>query len=1039
MLKQVRHLVAFAGVAFACFTAALLSSAVVHAASLEKIEVGSHLGEPFYAEVPLKLEAGESVTRLFIEIAAPADYKIFEVYRDPVLSSIRADVASDKRGARVKLSSRTSIKAPFFNLVLKVRYGRVAHFKKFAVFLEPPKSIQTAAQKAPQPTVQAIEQTSVVDSASVADSSDTDSSSEAEASATTEADASFDGWARTDRYGPIVYGDMLSTVAARLRLDKRYKPSQVMAALFEKNKDKFDSENMNMLKAGSFLDVPTAAEVEQRSAKEAYTLFANHEKQWKELTQKPRYAAVAEAQRTRYSKRVSIGGQAKGAASAPVMAAVSPVTDLMTDQPVNVGDLPAEAVSTIADSSDNTAGTTADEKMAGASLDAQANPVLAELQAKNEALQQQLLANQKSVEAMNAKLDEVASAAAAASTARIEKLEVLLVRMQAELEKANRQTSSPQQGPDWIIWLLAALVIILLGTVAVLMRREPAHPADAAKVEETAESAAEAVAVTDEPVATQTPDEVEEQEEDVFDSISSFSDDLTDTDTAEMEAFDASLLDEDPNPNVDYLSEADVYIRYGMDDEALHQLNLALRLQPDHLEAHIKKAQLLRRTGSMAAFNEAKVDAGSILESSDLDQFNVALHEVATESDDEAVEPSVSEHPDKEDSSSDLLLAGAVGVAAGVMLADTDDDSGIDFDLSDVDVSDQQDEDAQEAAMEEMDWLHDDSFEAEPESPAGESPVQTESGDESDKSTDAGEAGVTQMFDNLMGEFSDDEQEVSLDSSDVATVESSQSDARAETSADELTLDLASGDATQELDNLLSEFTDQDESLEDDRDADAAIADRTLLIDDEMAGIEDLDHLLGDFSDDDEVFDFSAETSELDASVFEQAEEAVGRQVDDGDATLGATQHLDILMSEFSESPDADSEATGLDDDLLEKAGNVSSDAIDVEENHDATQELSHLLSAFSEDEAEAASAEVDPQGTYAASNAVEIDHDATQELDNLLSEFAADEDDNDAAGDSSEVHKEGGIDTHHGTTQELDQLLSEFSDEDEDDDHKKG
>ena len=55
--------------------------------------------------------------------------------------------------------------------------------------------------------------------------------------------------------------------------------------------------------------------------------------------------------------------------------------------------------------------------MAGASLDAQANPVLAELQAKNEALQQQLLANQKSVEAMNTKLDEVASAAAAASTA----------------------------------------------------------------------------------------------------------------------------------------------------------------------------------------------------------------------------------------------------------------------------------------------------------------------------------------------------------------------------------------------------------------------------------------------------------------------------------------------------------------------------------------------------------------------------------------------------------------------------------------------
>jgi len=121
--------------------ALLLFAGHARAVSVEKIEVASHLGEPFFAEVPLKLESNELPSKVFVEIAAPADYKIFEVYRDPVLKLIRADVASDARGVRVKLTSRSRVNTPFFNLVLKIRYGRVSHFKKFPVFLDAAKSI----------------------------------------------------------------------------------------------------------------------------------------------------------------------------------------------------------------------------------------------------------------------------------------------------------------------------------------------------------------------------------------------------------------------------------------------------------------------------------------------------------------------------------------------------------------------------------------------------------------------------------------------------------------------------------------------------------------------------------------------------------------------------------------------------------------------------------------------------------------------------------------------------------------------------------
>ncbi|OIO73089.1 MAG: hypothetical protein AUJ57_04970 [Zetaproteobacteria bacterium CG1_02_53_45] len=1042
MLKRVRHQVAMAWLAMALFL-----PVAADAASLEKIEVASRLGEPFYAEVPLRLEEGESLSGLFIEVASPADYRIFEVYRDPVLSEIRADVASDQRGTLVKLSSRSGIKAPFFNLVLKVRYGRVAHFKKFAVFIEAAKSIQTAADKPSVATVQLSEQVRVP-SASVAqdplaDTTETDRPAQAEQRGAT------DDWARADRYGPIVYGDVLSTVASRLRVDHRYKPYQVMAALYEKNKSKFDNENMNLLKAGSFLEVPTAAEIEQRSAKEAYALFAQHEKQWKELTEKPRYAAVEEAQRTRYSNRVSVGEQARGSAAAPVLLPAATKNRAVADSTATAR--PVVAGSGAATDSEGVQSliAVADDQQAAATQalpTAESNSELAVLEAKNEALQQQLLENQKSIEALNSKIDDVAGAA---STARVEKLEVLLVRLQAELEKSNKQAGAPQNGPDWVIWLLAALVTILLGAVAVLMRREPAHPADEAlRVEEKA--AVEPVVEALETVAgdSESTIENEDREQDVFDSIASFSDDLTDTDTAEMEPFDASMLDEDPDPNVDYISEADVYARYGMDDEALHQLNLALRLQSDNLAAHIKKAQLLRRTGAVEAFAESKAEADRVLESAELDQFYAALHEVATgrtevsDAQPSAALPTVAAAAEPE------LLPEDDDVS-GVMLVEGQEDDGIDFDLSDIDMPEQQDVVAEEPAMEEMDWLHDASFDATA------AIALTDNADVAlDESHDATGATVTQMFDNLMVEFSDDDLTASQEVAPAASLEPGPAELDFES-----TLDLASADATQELDSLLSEFTNQDEEVaEDVVPADIATADRTLVIDEEAADLLHLDHLLGDFADDENMFNFSTDSDELDVSVFDQAEAAVRRQVKDDESTLEATQHLDILMNEFAEP--AGREASGLDDDLLEQNDSdaVASRRVGIATGHDTTQELNHLLSEFADDENslvtaeyEAASIEMDHDATQELDHLLsefavdegdakpgESDHGATQELDHLLSEFSFDEDDAFEPEADKSVGKKSGFAANHSTTQELDQLLSEFSDDGEDDDGKK-
>jgi len=1126
MLKRVRHLIAFAWI-----TVALFVPAGAHAASLEKIEVASRLGEPFYAEIPLKLEANESASRIFVEIAAPADYKIFEVYREPVLATIRADVASDQRGTRVELSSRTAISAPFINLVLKIRYGRVAHFKKFPIFLEPPKTTQLAAQKTPLPTV---EESDVTTKTAMVEEVAT------EAKAAVEEDVAAEGWARTDQYGPIVHGDVLSTVVQRLRKDHRYRPYQVMVALFEKNKSKFEYENMNLLRAGSFLKVPSAAEVEQRTAKEAYQLFAEHEKEWKSLTSQPRYAAVEEAQKTRYSKRVSIGEQAGGSTAAPVSASLvpEPVRSVEPVQPEGTASMaPATAVA---------------EKSLDASLqtDEQASSVqdnssaqLVQLKAENEVLQQQLLENQQSIAALNSKMDEVASAA---SKARIEKLEVLLTRLQAELDRSNNKAQSMQSGPDLIVWLLLTLIVILLGFVAVLMRREPKHPSERVVEEEPVVSGAAAPAAAATTLAAVAASETQagetDKEPDVFDSISNFADDLTDTDTAEMEPFDASALEEDPDPNVDYLSEADVYIRYGMNDEALHQLDMALRLDPAHAAAHIKKTTLLQSAGDQAAYEVAISEAALVLDTDELEKLKALSNDVdADELSDKAdvfSEDITTPHEQEEVEAADLLESPIK-------------DDGINFDLSDIEVPDKKELSAHSDDAG-MDWLHDNSFDEQQQSNAADESIVAGDGDETatqmfgnlldefaddqqvkgsedSSAVDAGLAGAidegemldlasssatqdldhllsefsgldvseeqgtsaavekqsdsadeyiaadgeetaTQMFGNLLDEFADD-QPVKASAADNSSV-----DAGFEQSTDmEQTIDLASSSATQDLDYLLSEFSEPDEIGEQGRAGSVpSESEATLILDDEMAETQHLDHLLGEFANDDKLFDFGTEAEELDETVFNKAEAALEQGEVDSAPEAGATQHLDILMSEFAEKDEAASpEELTLDESVSSQLTADNSSGVALELDHGATQELDHLLTEFATaDESDITSSSETLDQSVKSSDEVEMDHGATQELDHLLTEFAAADDElTEASQDDREAEpadgaiqelgslldefssveeeafepdwlsedaEESGLASEHGATQELDQLLSEFSDDDEDDDKPK-
>jgi len=1033
---------------FVLFCPALLLFAThAGAVSLEKIEVASHLGEPFFAEVLLKLENNELASKVFVEIAAPSDYKIFEVYRDPILKSIRADVASDKRGVRVELSSRSRIKAPFFNLVLKIRYGRVSHFKKFPVFLDAAKSISQAAVKEPQPTVEAIKQpasamprrTSLTKSAG--QTFIPEPSTAPEVPVKPEAKY-YEGWARIDRYGPIVRGDTLSTVAERLRIDYRYTRNQIMLALFEKNSSSFDQNNINLLKAGSRLKVPTAAEVEKHNKAEASQFLAKQEKDWKKLTQQPRFAAEKEAQRTRYTKRISVGEHADGVALAPVDVAVADKPDVpaqirppeQTQAKVKVSDVkPAPPLDLSAPAVPPVSQTAA---IAAAVTQAQAesSQMLDDLRQQNALFQKQQADHQKSIEALNRKVENDAVTAAAAK-AHLEKLEILISRLQSELEKVEQQRAAPvTAGMNWVIWLLIALVVILLVVVAMMMRREPAHPAvamESSATDETARVIPEGQSEALESVIEHEVAGIETGESEIplskdtatIDSLPVFTDELSDTDTAELEPFDADANAE-PDPDIDYMAEADVYIRYGMDDEAVKQLDMALRLQPDNVEAHIKKAELLLGKSDKPGLDESVAAATMTLTALDLDRFKASIEKLGAEVEQQFSETEVQKHAELNETIQDTLPLDASAA------------DDLDFNLSDLDVPDiegdkqrsaqDQPDDLGAGETEDMSWLHDAAFD-------GDVSQNDEPGFAQQTGSADVQASPTQELDNLLTELSDNESGLTTEEQLVTT------DLPGATSTEDLPDFDVTGGATQELDHLLTEFSEQ-ETIET-----ATVEDNPLDI-----NVPDINPIEVDQA---EVDQAEVDQAEVDQAEVDQAE------VDRTDESVGATRRLDQLLSEFDDDDDNGSfvdTQTGLDESIfkqdIDKTDTTTTESVDIDPDHGATQELDSLLAEFSDADEDqliigddtgeldapffesAKSASPDKESTIG----MDTDHGATQELDSLLSEFSNEEEqtlDIDQAGTDT---ISGGGDSEHGATQVLGHLLDEFNDGFEDDDEEK-
>ncbi|HTQ02139.1 MAG TPA: FimV/HubP family polar landmark protein [Casimicrobiaceae bacterium] len=233
---------------------AMALPAAAYALGLGRLTVESYVGQPLVARIELLTTSKEELDTLSARVADQTLYKQNSLQYQAVLSRSRVTV---ERGANdtayLRVTSSTPVTEPYLDLLVEANWAAGRVVRDYTFLLDPPGSQQTSVEPVTpvRPGMAAAPRAQPPAPASAAP---------APAPAPV---ARGEG----ETY-EVKRGDTLSKVA------NQYKPEtvtldQMLVALFKSNADAFEGSNMNRLRTGAIITIPSAADASAASPREA--------------------------------------------------------------------------------------------------------------------------------------------------------------------------------------------------------------------------------------------------------------------------------------------------------------------------------------------------------------------------------------------------------------------------------------------------------------------------------------------------------------------------------------------------------------------------------------------------------------------------------------------------------------------------------------------------------------------------------------------------------------------------------------------------
>ena len=236
-----------------------------YALGLGRISVQSALGEALRAEIDVPEISAEEAASLRVNVAAPAAFKTAGLEYTPAVAGVQINLQKRADGRSfLSLTSTRPVTDPFVDLILEANWASGRLVRDYTMLFDPPSLRQAAssapvaptapvlsrANPAPPPATTLRQQAAPAAQATARPTAPAPAPKEAPVAAIPKQTAS--GQQVTVKAGDTAGKIATQNKPAGISLD------QMLVALLKSNPDAFVGGNINRLKSGAVLDVPTA-------------------------------------------------------------------------------------------------------------------------------------------------------------------------------------------------------------------------------------------------------------------------------------------------------------------------------------------------------------------------------------------------------------------------------------------------------------------------------------------------------------------------------------------------------------------------------------------------------------------------------------------------------------------------------------------------------------------------------------------------------------------------------------------------------------
>lgn len=252
-----------------------LGSGLAQALGMGEGRILTNLNEPLRAQIELSEPGDLSADQIQVSLAPKSDFERAGLQRMDVLRDLKFELVETDGGYRINVTSEGPIREPFLNFLVEVTWPNGRLLREYSFLVDPP------SHNPAQETV-----------ASDSDSAD-GRGRERKQEETEKSGRAVTASATPREYGPTGANDTLWGIAGDVTPSSDLSRHQVMLAIQEANPEAFANNNINQLRRGRVLRIPSEEVMRSRSKQEAFQQVKAQNQRHQQASQRRAQAAPA--------------------------------------------------------------------------------------------------------------------------------------------------------------------------------------------------------------------------------------------------------------------------------------------------------------------------------------------------------------------------------------------------------------------------------------------------------------------------------------------------------------------------------------------------------------------------------------------------------------------------------------------------------------------------------------------------------------------------------------------------------------------------